>query len=1235
MRVKCHGCENVWELDEAQRTGRCTGCQILVQLPDHKTLISIPVTTEPPDHDVLGIRPEQVRNDLRQFWASFLTRVPPDEYPAAFAQGRAAYERLSAGLDEPARAPLWIVDDSCFFCSVAGVYGFPRCIVCDRDTRKGDHAARPELQPASPKVGSALREIEARWKTGKVRELLAAAERGLAEAAIEEPVRARIRLLEGHALMASNRRDDARSRWTSVMRDVGEGAEASLCLAALAWARGEAVEARHFLDLHEEMPHGRVMKIAALHATRDFPSALALTRDAVASCDGDSRRLRWIAAACEYESGNPRGSESELVTILTNGQRATRLAEIDPAAADGLDASLVWLIAATLSTTGSSEKAAVWFEQGSRMAPTDPSFPREMANLAMQRGNLDDARVLLDETRRRGDQKAAARGQAILEFFQSGGSNAATLVGAATSLRDGSLHYFAGLVLEQNGDASAAIRSYAAAVQTEPLMTRAWAAAGILYARLGAKDRAEVALRQAYDRGERSSPLLRALATLWLEAGRFEDAEPILTELHHREPDDKAIKDNLAGLQCLIGLKEANQGNEEEAIDHLSQALELAPELRSRWLPVLAEIEFRAATRAAHRRAVGWAETANELLGQAIEHAPGAPTPLLMKSAFRLAETLSLSGDERVSSAAAIAADLNAARSSITGGGLRIRADLHQAIALTIANDVARADPILQSCLKMDLDAATRLRFRWVQALSIAKRGNAIAGRVLLEGSLEECAKAPELTEFLKRVRLQALKLKAAELGSKRIESEIRAMEDEARTPAMMLLYGMVLAEQRRFDEASKALETAARDRTLRAEAESTRYIMQMSRVAELLENQKEDEALKLFSRLRPTLPNETEIDLWLNSLEIEGMPVAALRRGDGKPAVATWSSRVGGWRKTKDKEYWELVRSIAVAAHRTAVIAEKKQDYATAETYWRTATTRWLELLDSEDFWTEYARRGRDLFPNFNQGILEEIKAELVDLHLVGLVREVIGRMHSAGDVIAAADRFAVIEQVATWRLDKDPENHELRKAVAGCHAQRLILFAGQQMWEEARRWGEHACEVDPSDPVHFTNMAEMYGGEANLAMIKLEADYAAYGPGPHLQPLARRVIDLLSLALAWNPSHATMGESYTNLSTQMGYAGVSQNDPRIRRAIELRAGISAEALARFSAGQGGEMGETSEHAAGPEVPNVDHAAVSEFARILREAGIDSETAYNTIVITWPVVGSWPKVQAMSLITP
>ncbi|MCM2316217.1 MAG: tetratricopeptide repeat protein, partial [Thermoanaerobaculia bacterium] len=716
-----------------------------------------------------------------------------------------------------------------------------------------------------------------------------------------------------------------------------------------------------------------------------------------------------------------------------------------------------------------------------------------------------------------------------------------------------------GRQLERAGDTEEAAKAYTRATVIDPLMGRAFASLGVLAARSGAGERASGALTRARAAGERGTMVYRARATLLLERGRLDEAIPLLEEILERSPDDGPALRNLAGAKRLLALRYANEEKEEEALEYLDEAATADPGPAEAWKQIAAELGFRAASRVSMLQPPGWMKTAAELLDSAARSDPSDLRIRLRLGVVRLAASIADRDEEGRPSADAIHDAISTLHSVATSpsvsGQLRFSAELHRAIALHAAGDTREADEIATLLTRHPaLDAGSRLRARWLQALSLARARRPLPARVLLEESARECEELLVAADLLRLVRLQILKLEADERGAQRLEREAAALEPGARNAATLLLHGLVLASRSRFDEAGEVLEAASREPSIRREANTARTMMQLKRVADLLVQKREAEAHKLLGRLRPSLPPDAEIDRWLNSLEVEGVPLAALRRGDGRSAMAIWSSRAQRFRR-KDAEYWELVRSMAIAAHLAAVRAERAVDPAGAGECWKHAITRWLELLDAEEYWLAFARRGQDLFPGLDPGIVDDVRHELVERRLVGPIREVIARERRMGDDLVAIQRLSLIEQIESWRLARNPDDGVATRNLARCHAQRMLLASKLGRWSEAIEFGEKACETDPSDPARFNDIAEIY-----LAQIQ----EALASPDSRAGQTAR-VVELASLALAWNPHHPALLELVGRMAPEAGWAELAQGDSRVRKAEALRGKLPPGALERY----------------------------------------------------------------------
>jgi len=953
----------------------------------------------------------------------------------------------------------------------------------------------------------------------------------------------------------------------------------------------------------------------------------------------------WILSAVKYETGNSPAAVVFLAEIVSNripalaappvaGFNASKVdsltipsSPLDP----NLPVRLFWLIGAALVGVGRMSDARWWLAEGAKKAPADPIFPRAMGLLELRERRYDEARQLFAGAREKGDPAGAQKGMALLEALRPGGSGPAGLAAAAETLGDAELFHQAGRLMERRKDEGGAAKAYVRATQLDPRFAPALTSVGLIFARRRMNEKALASLRRARDLGDHCDDLLQALSTLLVEAGAFEEAEPLLVELRERHASDTSVARNLAGIHTTLALCAANRENEEDAIERIQKAVAIQPEplVAEAYRTLLAELHRRAAVRCLSGRNAQAIDEARDHLQRSLEFEPSSPQNRFALGLVGLA-SLTKSNPSGSSEPPDRSAMARSAVSDFAEAGDTPRTRIHQSIALLIAGDGDGAITLLQPLLHGADDPGIRLRARWVYALALAARGRPAEGRALLEQSEGEALAGGGLGGFSQLLGLQVLKLRAAEKGGAEIEREIASLAPAERTADRMLLFGIVLAGRKSFDEAEVALEQASRDPLLRSEAKSTRTLMQMSRIAELIRTERPAEAFRLLTRIRPVLPNDPEIDHWLSSLENEAVPIAAIRKGDGRPAVATWSSRVQGWKKTKDSGYFELVRSLAIAAHRTAISLERQKIRIDAERYWKIAIDRWLELLAAPVFWDDYAARARELFQSFEPEVLDEVRNELVQKYLVGGLGEVIGFLRANGEELVAAERYDVLDAIQSWRLRGEPNNLEIRRALASCHAQRLILFSNAGLWTEAVKFGEKACETDPTDPVHFNNLAEVYGSQAQPILSYINQEVERGFGGPHLRPRALQVVDLLSLALAWNPFHAPIRKIYNNVSPQVGYTGILPIDPRFQKAEKLRQMLLPGVLENYSGG----AGQQAEPARQEIDPGVSPAQVAEMARKFKQRGIvDPETILSAIFVTYPALRNVPKDQILQTI--
>lgn len=1109
-----------------------------------------------------------------------------------------------------------------------------------------DGATVPVSMPetVSKRLSLALRETESRWRNGKYEDAVGAANRGLAEP--EEPgqesVRARLALIGGHAHAMLTRMSEARGQWLRAASDTLSSHEAWFCLAAAAYADDIPDEVLHFVDRIGPgvTPRERLLRTAALLAVGRPDDAEAEAMQCVED-PAVGARACWIIAAIHHQSENSRRSLDFLPGLIGDFSAAAGAAATleTPPDSSAFPVDLAWQVGVVLGAEGRLEPAERWFRWGAARCVDDPAFEQELGNLALKRRRWDDARSHFERVATLGDDLGSVRGIALTDALRAGSDPAGSLFHSAENLKDPVLLCAAGGLLDRAGRRADAARAWSRAIQIDPRQRSSMTGLGVLLAREKATERALPILRRAYTLGDRSDRLLRALSTVLIETSHTLEALPILTELCARHPEDLDLRRNLAGVEIAQAVEEANQEIEDDAIEILESAMSRLGEESETLHPLLAEFCFRSGSRILASKRPGAVDQALELFTRAEE--------LGMRDGraqFRLGlahleaiehPELSDEGTTAVSHAKAAAGYFEAAMSAKTGSaskGSDPRMEIHRAVALQIGESWPEADTILDRVIRSDAGNGLRSRARWARSFSLARSGDPAAARLMLREAAAEIGTNSGNESFIRQLRLQMLKFRGAEEGAEEIEKKVLSIKPEERRPEVVLLYGIVLASQRRFDEAAKALEQAAKDKQVRSEADATRHLMQMVRLAELIREGKIEEATRFFTKIRSTLPPDPEIDLWLHAMENEGLPAAALCSGDGRTAVARWSSRLGSWRRAKDIEYWELVRSLAIAAHRTAVSFDKQWMPLEAERFWATAHERWLELFDAEAFWESYAARGEEIFGELEPGLLDEVRSELLEKHLVGLIQEVIGSLRGAGQPLVAADRFAALEQLQSWRLDRDPSNQELRAAVATCHAQRLIIYLEAQMWDRARMFGEKACETEPGNPVHFNNMAEVYGMEAQPLLAYLNSMADSGQGGPHLRPVATNIVDLVTLGLAWNPFHPHLKGLFESIAPQVGYTGVRKSDSRVVRAEQLRQYLRPNALENLVAGRDREetsayQNEEAEEGLSPEV-------VLSYARRLKASGItDPEAIYSAILAVLPALSQLPKPTILAVI--
>ena len=1195
MRAKCGGCQSSFEFPDAAKNARCPACAVLWGAPVRRGL-SGSALSEPDDLTILGLRKEPDAGRLREAWAAFLTTVPADRFPAAFAQGRAAYERIRARAGRTVLSP-HALPGGCVACAESNRCGFPACLACGREQPRATVDTAPAIPAAGAKVQAALREAEARWRVRRAAETLAAAGRGLAEPELPSDLAARQRLslLAANAKWVLGKKDEARNGWSALVRLPEVGSAARFALAATALAEGDAAEVIHHLGPEARTePVAKLLAAIALDAHGNVAEAVALC----ANLDGAERPFaRWIAGGARLAAGDAAGALAELGPILGDLSAASAPAS--------LGAGPLFTAGVALAEAGKPDGAVALLQEGMRRAPADPSFPAALGRLALRMGRFDEAARLLDAGSRAGDDGPTHRGAALVAALRSGGGGAEAL--AATE--DPELLRTAARLFEKDRRIADAAKALSRAAERDP-SPHSTAELGALLVRHGAPEKATDLLRRARRLGDGSATTASALASALLARGAFDEAAPLLAEL---PADSPAVRRNRALTLFALALAAANEGREDDAVEQLDEALAVEPSILEERRALVAELYFRAGARRANRGGARL-DSAAELLARAVEVDPSHRAARLTGAEVEISRGGAGAGERAIALLAPIAVSSP-------------RATLATAMAEALAGRNEAAKARLDLLLPVAGELAPRVQY--VRGLVLGVSGQPDPGRRDLAAAATALAGKRGLERLGASARQEELKLRAVSAGGNRIEAAIAARGADV-PPELLLLHGLVLASTGRFDEAASALEKAGKDRGLRAEADRSRQLVQLSRIAALLSAGQLAEGLRLFVKLRPGLPQDPQVDLWLASLESEGVPFASLRAGDGRAAVNALGGKVQGWRKAKDGAYFELVRALAVAAHRSALAAERAGGRVDAERYWKVAADRYVELSEAEPFWDAFAAHGRELFPALEPETIAALRTEIVDRWYVGALREAIGWLRTHEEEIAAAQRFGAAETVAKWRLSQSPGDAERVDALATCHAQRLILYSNSGMWEEARRFGELACETDPDDPVHFNNMAEVYGAEAQPILARLDSEINMGNGGPHLRPLAAPVVELLALALAWNPFHQGIGNLHRTIAGQLGFSGPGMFDARIRRANELRARIPEEKLRSFSmqmASGAQEQGEEIDVGVTP-------AQVAEIAAALKRAGLrDPQVIYDAILKKYPELAKVPKEQVMNTI--
>ncbi|MCM2316627.1 MAG: hypothetical protein NDJ92_15885, partial [Thermoanaerobaculia bacterium] len=438
MRVRCHGCKSGWEFPDESPVARCPSCRILAVARRHQSLVGVTETSDPSDHQILGLAFDARGARLAGVWAAFLAQIPFDRFPAAFRQGRLAFDRLNAAVESDRVLWRWPIAGRCLACDESERFGFRSCVLC-RGTLKPAGGtlrtsdARALLMP--PRVAESLLDAEAHWSAGRDAELLLAAERGLAERDAEDDAVARLELLSGHAFASQGSYAEAGERWSRASAHRREAEEARFCLAAFAYRRNVPEEVLHHAGYGVPSDTMTLLAGSALAGIGRADEAIARLAPLFASkSELVVARARWAAAATEYAGGNPAGVFPHLrvtISILTGRRGETRLVEsLAPGEIAKLHSHLIWLCGVTFSALGNGALAESWLALGQQLAPSDASFPRERGTIALRARDLDLARDLLGETEKRGDAKGASRGRAVADWLATGQFDAAPLLAA-------------------------------------------------------------------------------------------------------------------------------------------------------------------------------------------------------------------------------------------------------------------------------------------------------------------------------------------------------------------------------------------------------------------------------------------------------------------------------------------------------------------------------------------------------------------------------------------------------------------------------------------------------------------------------------------------------------------------------------------------------------------------------------------------------------------------------------
>lgn len=259
------------------------------------------------------------------------------------------------------------------------------------------------------------------------------------------------------------------------------------------------------------------------------------------------------------------------------------------------DPETLGLLAALAERQGRKAEAVGWYEKAVARSPEDPELLIGLGTLLLERGELEAARVWFNQLLALGNGESNLYARVAFAYLKAQQlDEAAELFGAAHALapEDPTLAFFLGRALEEQERWAEAVRAFSAVDEQSELGLQAVLHRARCLSRAGRSAEATALAREAFaadpdcadclvalaeahrDGGELAraisllegaaevSParILGALASLYLEAGRAEEAEAVLSRGLERFPESEALRFGLAAAFEKRGELEAALG---------------------------------------------------------------------------------------------------------------------------------------------------------------------------------------------------------------------------------------------------------------------------------------------------------------------------------------------------------------------------------------------------------------------------------------------------------------------------------------------------------------------------------------------------------------------------------------------------------------------------------------------------------------------------------------------------